>query len=234
MADFYIKTIVPYLSRAIKDLGTMERNDYCGVGDASNKTFSVSNFPVKSASLTAYVNGVAKSVTLYDYTYGTFTLTDAPALGARVTANYIYYSYSDGMLQDYIADAVIRLELAYYQGYVVKRDPTTDDAYLETEPNQRTQMLFIIQATIDIVEAGLASDNLVVTREWKDEDVGESYTKSAMLAKEYLTRLYKERDNFIANLKARSSTFGKRIETEFNSDEAVGRYITDLAAGSVG
>lgn len=233
MADFYLKNLVPFLARSIKDIGTMDRDGYCGLGDGANKTFQTPSHPVKIGSLTAYVNGVAKTVSSYDYVYGLFTLVDAPASGARVTARYVYYSYPDGLLQDYIADGVIRMEMIYYQGYVVKRDLANDDAYLEAEPNQRVQMAFVLQATIHIVEAGLAQDNLIVTREWKDEDVGESYTKSALLARAFLDRLYSERATIIANLKSRSSSYGRRLESDFNTDESRYRYLDGIANGAI-
>ncbi len=233
MANFYLRDLVPMLARAIKDLGIMNRDDFCGTGDGIKTSFRTTDYPVKIDSLTAYIDEVDTAINSADYAYGLFTFATAPTSGTRITANYVYYNYPDGLLQDYIADAVIRLELIYYQGYVVLRDESgatpTYDAYLESEPNQRTQMLFVLQATIDFVNAGLAEDNLIVTREWRDEEVEESYTKSAQLARAYLDRLYSERDKIIAGLQVRNSTYGYRLETRFNTDESRYRYIEGIS-----
>jgi len=231
MADYYLKNLAPFLARAVKDLGKMKRDDNCGVGSGSKVTFRTNYFPVKINSLTAYVAEVSATVSDYDYTYGTFTLVTPPTTGQLVTANYIYYSWPDGLLQDYIADAVIRIEaLVYNQGYVVQRDPTTDDAYLESEPNQATKMLYVIQATIDFANADIASDGLVSTRSFKDDELQQDYTRSAQLTRAYLDNLYRERDRLAETLVADDSDYGYLLETKLNTDEAKYRYLTSLRA----
>ena len=231
MSDFYLKNLVPYLSRAIKDLGKMVRDDNCGTGNGSKTTFRTNHFPVKINSLTAYVVGASATVSDYDYTYGLFTLASAPTVGQLVTANYIYYSWPDGLLQDYIADAVIRVEaIVYNQGYVVQRDPVTDDAYLESEPDQATKMLYVIQATIDFANSDIGGDSLISTRNFKDDEVEQSYTRSAQLTRDYLNNLYKERDRLAEALISDDSDYGYYIETTLNTNEAVRRYLDNLSA----
>ncbi len=69
-----------------------------GTGDGSTKEFLLDFYPVKSGSLTVYVDGVAKTEgTDYtvDYNTGKITFTTAPADGASITADYIYYKGSN-------------------------------------------------------------------------------------------------------------------------------------------
>jgi len=68
-----------------------------GTGDGSTTEFLLDFYPVKSGSLTVYVDGVAKTEgTDYtvDYNTGKITFTTAPAAGASITADYIYYKGS--------------------------------------------------------------------------------------------------------------------------------------------
>jgi len=233
MAEFYLKNLAPYLARSVKDLGKMVRDDNCGVGNGSKTTFRTNHFPVKINSLTAYVDGVEVDVDEYDYTYGTFTLVSTPTAGQLVTANYVYYSWPDGLLQDYIADAVIRVEaIVYNQGYVVQRDPTTDDAYLESEPDQATKMLYVIQATIDFANSDIGGDSLISTRNFKDDEVEQSYTRSAQLTRDYLNNLYKERDRLAEALISDDSDYGYYIESTLNTNEARMRYLDSIAVGA--
>lgn len=233
MSQFYLKNLASFLARAVKDLGKMKRDDNCGIGDGTKTTFRTSHFPVKVNSLTTYINGVESDVDEYDYTYGTFTLVDTPTTGQLVTANYIYYDWPDGLLQDYIADAVIRVEaIVYNQGYVVQRDPITDDAYLEAEPDQATKMLYVIQATIDFANSDIGGDALISTRSFKDDEIEQSYTRSAQLTRDYLNNLYRERDRLAETLIADDSDYGTYIETQLNTNEAKFRYLDSIASGA--
>ena len=68
-----------------------------GTGDGATTEFLLDNYPVKSGSLTVYVDGVAKTEgTDYnvDYNTGKITFTSAPANGASITADYTYYKGS--------------------------------------------------------------------------------------------------------------------------------------------
>lgn len=223
-----LKDLVPMLSRALHDVGKMKRDDECGTGNGTNTTFRTSHYPVRIDSLTAYVNGVAATVSSYNYGYGTFTLDSAPTLGQSVTANYIYYNRPDGLLQDRIADGVIRAEaLVYNQGFVVARDGS-GDAYLTSEPDQATKMLYVLQATINIAESCIADDDLISSRSMKDDEIEQSYAMSAPLIKTYLAGLKEERDKIAEALMTDDSDFGYLIETKLNTDEAKYRYLDSI------
>jgi hypothetical protein len=230
MANYMLKDLVPMLSRALKDVGKMKREDNCGTGNGTKTTFRTNHYPVRVGSLTAYVNGVAASVNSYDYVYGTFTLSSAPTLGQAVTSDYIYYGYPSGLLQDYVADGVIRAEaLVYNQGFVVAWDGN-GDAYLTSEPDQATKMLYVLQATINVAEACIADDNLVSSRSFKDEEIEQSYMISAQLTRAYLESLRAERDKIAETLMADDSDYGYYFETQLNTDEAKYRYLESIRA----
>jgi len=73
---------------------TIVTNETVGTGDGSTAKFKLSKTPVKEESEKIYVNGALKTRgTDYtiDYESGEITFTTAPADGATITADYVYY-----------------------------------------------------------------------------------------------------------------------------------------------
>jgi len=232
VSEFYLKTLIPVFARGIRDIGKPIRNEFLGTGTSAKKDFQLEYYPLKADTIEVYVDGVRELGITINSEYGIVTFDVAPADGTTITANYLYYGYSDGLLQDYLADAVGRLEILYYQGYVVLRD-VDGDAYLEATPTNVWQMITVLQAIITFVESGLVEDKLITTRKWKDEELSESYTKSVTITKSYLENLYRERDNAISALKRKvMSGLDMYIASTFNKQEAYFRYIDSIAYGS--
>jgi len=232
MSEFYLKDLIPVFSRGIRDIGKPIRSESLGNGTGSKTEFQLEYYPLKADTVEVYVDGVLELLITINSEYGLITFDTAPADEASITANYLYYGYSDGLLQDYLADAIGRLEVLYYQGYVVLRDED-NDAYLESTPTNVWQMITVLQAIITFVESGLVEDKLITSRSWKDEELEESYTKSVTITKGYLENLYRERDNAISAMKRKvMSSLDTYIASTFNKTEAYFRYIDSIAYGS--
>ncbi len=73
---------------------TVVNGEAVGTGDGATKEFYLVNKPIKEGSETIYVDGTAltrdQDYTI-DYETGKITFTTAPANGAEITADYIYY-----------------------------------------------------------------------------------------------------------------------------------------------
>lgn len=232
MGTYFLKELVPTLSRGIRDIGKIVREEFVGIGDGNKTIFQLKRYPIKADSIEVFVDGMPNLVITINSEYGLITFNTAPAVGANITANYLYYSFSDGLLQDYLADSTIRLEIVKYQGYKVLRD-TNDDAYLEAEPTDAYKMVIVLQAIIHFVEAGLVEDKLIVTRSWRNEELEESYARSVQIIRDYLNRLYAERDNYLKELSlSRVASSGTYIRTIFNEEESRNRYFDSMVYGA--
>jgi len=228
VSEFYLKSLIPVFARGIRDIGKPIRNEFIGTGNGTKEEFQLEYYPLKADSVEIYVDGVRNLLITINSEYGLITFGTAPADKASVTANYLYYGYSDGLLQDYLADAIGRLEVLYYQGYVVLRDGG-GDAYLESTPTDVWKMIIVLQAIITFVESGLVEDKLITSRSWKDEELEESYTKSVTITKGYLENLYRERNNAISAIKRKAmSGLDTYIASTFNKTEAYYRFIDSV------
>lgn len=90
-----------------------------GTGDASNKIFYVSNFPIIDQSgdevadktdVTVYVSGVSVTITSISADEGKITLDAAPGNGTPVTADYWYSDVSETAIADSILYGEAELE----------------------------------------------------------------------------------------------------------------------------
>lgn len=64
------------------------KGEAVGTGDAGTTIFYLAFFPVKSLSVTVYVNGVSATISSVDYETGKVTMSAPPAGGAAITADY--------------------------------------------------------------------------------------------------------------------------------------------------
>ena len=83
----------------VGDLPKASIQELVAKGDGATIDFQLDMFPVKTATFTMYVGGVATSASA-NFAQGTFQITSsAPAAGVQIVATYQYFYLSDDEIQ---------------------------------------------------------------------------------------------------------------------------------------
>jgi hypothetical protein len=111
----YMSNLIKKMRQYIGDEGESVSRGVIGMPDGTRTTFRLHHMYVDQNYLTVSVNGAA--VTAFEIEKNIITFDSAPALNAAIVVDYLYYEYSDEILETCIVSAVDYLNDAASLGF---------------------------------------------------------------------------------------------------------------------
>lgn len=175
-----LSNYIPRLRRQLEDIGDSEHEEF--LGDGSAEEFYLTAAPIKTGSVSVYLDDIATTLWSLNYDTGQLIFGTAPSSNVVIKVFYTSYKWSDTELVEYLEHAIEEAE-TLYDGETFTISDTAPYSYIDAAPTAAVLKLWylIVQRDIALTNAATSAAKAI---SWRTDNMSVNRTAIPRLLRE--------------------------------------------------